>query len=213
MINTTRHNRLSFALHCLLAAAAMPATNLTGIGAEAGPALRWHLRTSPASMQLFGVASGPDHFVAVGINTNLTIHSTDGASWALNRLPEGQRLTRISFANGRFLTMTQRPERALMESADGTEWKPIQPHDIPTVLSRLINILAWWFSLIRAMRWNSGPIQHLRIGDSIASCGGMGCRCRRTAVSTRVTWRPAGRRMIGRCRVFLNTSRNGFRKA
>jgi photosystem II stability/assembly factor-like uncharacterized protein len=130
MTNTTSHIRLSFALHCLLAATAVPATNLTG--AEAQPAFRWHARTSPVAMQLLGVASSPDHFVAVGINTNLVIHSSDGASWSLHHLPEGQRLSRLSVANGRFLTMTRQPERTVLESADGAEWKPIQPHDIPT---------------------------------------------------------------------------------
>lgn len=100
--------------------------------AETGPPLRWHARTSPVPMQLFGVASGPKHFAAVGFNTNLMLHSPDGADWTALRLPDRQRPTRISFANGRFLTMTQRPESALLESADGVDWKPIHPHDIAT---------------------------------------------------------------------------------
>jgi hypothetical protein len=101
--------------------------------AEVGPPLRWHARTSPVPM-LHGVASSPDHFVAVGFNTNLLLHSSDGADWALLRLPDRQRPTRIYFANGRFLTMTQPPESTLFESADGAEWKPIQPHDITNVI-------------------------------------------------------------------------------
>jgi photosystem II stability/assembly factor-like uncharacterized protein len=101
--------------------------------AETGPPLRWHARTSPVPMQfLFGIASSPDHFVAVGFNDNQVLHCSDGANWTAQRLPEGQRPNHISFANGRFLFLTHAPESALFQSANGAEWKPIQPHDIPT---------------------------------------------------------------------------------
>lgn len=129
---STPQIHLSFALHCLLAATAVSATSLPGIGAESGLALRWHARTSPVRMLLHGVASGPDRFVVVGFDTNLILHSSNGADWTQLRLPDRQRPTRIYFANSRFLTMTQRPESALLESLDGTAWKTIQPHDIPT---------------------------------------------------------------------------------
>ncbi len=94
-----------------------------------GPLDTWHPHSSPLTHGLSGLAFGSPAFVGAGFNVNEITRSTNGAQWSLATLPEG-RPTRMSFANGHFLTLTQPPQAVLFESADGLVWKNLA-EDLP----------------------------------------------------------------------------------
>src|SRR5262245_45240444 len=62
----------------------------------------WHVRTSPSSETLEGVAYGAGQFVAVGENGAI-LGSPDGSIWSIIESPTKKRLDDVIYAQGLFV--------------------------------------------------------------------------------------------------------------
>ncbi len=79
--------------------------------------------TMPTSRQWTSVASSPQRYVAVALDSNVAAYSVDGSSWSNGTLPNTALWTKVKYVGGVFMAFATGGQAA--KSTDGVTWSPM----------------------------------------------------------------------------------------